>query len=258
MSKLINERCKGEYLPVDDFSEDVGKGISGIIAHIPVKIGNSDYVGAFRSDGVETNESRVYLSVNGVHRGHFVVQNVYRDGLKGIIDRLSSQYRLAVLSGDNESERIRLRSMFPANAELTFNQKPNDKLEYVKKLQEQGKKTLMVGDGLNDAGALLQSDIGIAVTEDIAHFTPSSDAILASASFTQLPEYLRFSRLSVKIVIASFVFAFLYNTVGLFFAVQGQLSPIIAAILMPASSITIVIITTLATQIIARKRGLLS
>jgi Cu+-exporting ATPase len=135
---------------------------------------------------------------------------------------------------------------------------PNDKLEYVKKLQEQGKKTIMVGDGLNDAGALLQSDIGIAVTEDIAHFTPSSDAILAGTSFTQLPEYLRFSRISVRIVIASFVFAFLYNTVGLFFAVQGQLSPIIAAVLMPASSITIVIITTLATQIIARRRGLLS
>ncbi|MHB1049834.1 MAG: heavy metal translocating P-type ATPase [Bacteroidota bacterium] len=258
LSKLINEYCRGEYIPVDDFSEVVGKGISGTVDRIKIKLGNSEYVGEFRSIRNETNESRVYVSVNGVHRGHFVVQNVYRDGLKGIIDQLSTQYRLAVLSGDNESERIRLQTIFPKNSELTFNQMPNDKLEYVKRLQEQGKKTLMVGDGLNDAGALLQSDIGIAVTEDIAHFTPSSDAILASASFTQLPEFLRFSRLSVKIVIASFVFAFLYNTVGLFFAVQGQLSPIIAAILMPASSITIVIITTLTTQILARRRGLLS
>lgn len=258
MSQLINDYCSGEYIPVDDFSESIGKGISGVVARTRVKIGSLEYIGAFRTDAAPANESRVHVSIDGVHRGYFAVRNVFRIGVKEMVERLSARFRLGVLSGDNESERVRLQSIFPRNAELIFNQLPNDKLEYVKALQSPGKKVLMVGDGLNDAGALLQSDVGIAVTDDVSHFTPSSDAILAGASFGQLPDYLRFSRLSIRIVLASFVFAFVYNCVGLYFAVQGLLSPIIAAILMPASSITIVMIATVTTQYMARRRGLLS
>ncbi len=116
----------------------------------------------------------------------------------------------------------------------------------------------MVGDGLNDAGALLQSDLGIAVTEKVSQFSPSSDAILSGASFRQLPVFVAFARTSMNIVIASFILAFMYNIVGIYFALQGLLTPIKAAILMPASSITIVLFTTVATQLYAKKKGLFS
>jgi Cu+-exporting ATPase len=196
--------------------------------------------------------------VNGVVKGYFSVKNMYRDGLQQFVSELEKKYRFAVVSGDNESERPRLQSMFPVGTDLRFNQTPSDKLEYVRSLQQLGKRVLMIGDGLNDAGALLQSNLGIAVTENIAHFSPASDAILGSGSFTRLSDFIRFSKYSMRIVISSFILAFMYNIVGIYFALQGALTPIMAAILMPASSITIVLFTTVTTNLLARKKGLLS
>ena len=116
----------------------------------------------------------------------------------------------------------------------------------------------MAGDGLNDAGALKQSNVGIAVTEDIGSFSPASDAIMDASRFQFLPKFLEFSRISIKIIFISFGISFLYNTIGLGFAVSGMLSPLIAAILMPLSSISVVLFATLSTNLIAKRKGLLS
>ena len=113
----------------------------------------------------------------------------------------------------------------------------------------------MIGDGLNDAGALKQSDAGISIAEDINTFTPASDGILDAGQFKRLAQFLTFSRLSIRIIIVSFLISFLYNIVGLFFAVQGTLSPLIAAILMPVSSLTVVLFTIGSTVFIGKKMG---
>ena len=141
---------------------------------------------------------------------------------------------------------------------MRFLQSPFDKLEYVKQLQEENEVVLMLGDGLNDAGALKSSDIGISVSEDINNFTPASDGILEASSFRLLGDFLRFSQISRKIIILSFIVSFLYNIIGFGFAVQGLLSPVVAAILMPLSSISVVVLTTFMTNYFARVRGLLS
>jgi len=111
---------------------------------------------------------------------------------------------------------------------------------------------------LNDAGALKQSDVGIAVTEDISSFSPACDAILDASNLKMLPKFLNYSRSAIKIIYISFVISFLYNLVGLSFAIQGMLSPLIAAVLMPLSSISVVMFATLSTNLLAKKRGLLS
>ena len=139
---------------------------------------------------------------------------------------------------------------------MKFKQTPFDKLNFIKHLQSKKKCVLMIGDGLNDAGALQQSDVGISISDNINTFSPASDAILKGRQFYKLPEFLSFAKISVRIIIISFVISFFYNLIGLSFAVQGTLSPLIAAILMPLSSISVIIFTTGFTTIWAKKKGL--
>ena len=112
---------------------------------------------------------------------------------------------------------------------------------------------MMVGDGLNDAGALAQSDVGIVISENINVFSPACDAILDATKFNQLYSFIKASKSAVKIIKWSFLLSFFYNVIGLYFAVTGQLAPVIAAILMPLSSISIVVFTTIATNILGKR-----
>lgn len=110
----------------------------------------------------------------------------------------------------------------------------------------------MVGDGLNDAGALQQSDVGLAVSDDINNFSPACDVLLQGEKLPLLPRYIRLAQDGQRIIKTSFGISLLYNVAGVSFAVTGQLSPVVAAILMPVSSITIVLFTTAATNFAAR------
>jgi Cu+-exporting ATPase len=165
---------------------------------------------------------------------------------------LQSGYDLHVLSGDQAHERKHLSPLFPTE-HLHFNQSPVQKLEYVESLQKQGKKVMMLGDGLNDAGALKHSDLGVSIAEDVYHFSPACDAILDARTFARLPQLLTFSKRSIQVVKASFVLSFLYNIVGLSYAITGIFTPLVCAILMPLSSITVVGFVTLATNLLAPK-----
>ena len=163
---------------------------------------------------------------------------------------------LHVLSGDNDAEKNNLQQIFGNDAPLHFNITPQQKLSYINSLQEQGRQVLMVGDGLNDAGALMQANVGIAVSDDAARFSPACDAIMDGAVIKKLSAFIQYARAGKHIVMGSFILSILYNIVGLSFAVQAKLSPIIAAILMPASTISIVLLVALLTSIVAKRKGL--
>ena len=140
-----------------------------------------------------------------------------------------------------------------AEADKIFNQKPENKLQFIdNKQQSNQEKIMMFGDGLNDAGALAQSNVGVAVSENINVFSPACDAIIDASVFTNIPLFLKLAKQAINVIKWSFGLSFIYNIIGLYFAVTGQLSPIIAAILMPLSSISIVVFVTLATNFISR------
>ncbi len=242
---------------VKDFKEIPAKGIEAVINGKHVKIGSRMFVNHVQEENKIDLSTRVFLSIDGNTRGYFAIKNSYRENLDEIIKKLKRDYNLYLLSGDNDSEKPELQKIFGENTIMKFRQTPQAKLDFVKSLQQNGKKVLMIGDGLNDAGALKQSDVGISISENANNFSPACDGILESKSFGKLDEFINFAKTSKRIIIASFIISFIYNLVGIYFAVQGTLSPVIAAILMPLSSISVVVFTTFTTNAFAKSKKLL-
>ncbi|HEX5025332.1 MAG TPA: HAD-IC family P-type ATPase, partial [Agriterribacter sp.] len=233
---------------VQSFKEYPGKGIEGFVGDQWIKMGSAQ-------DGLVMQKqtgTSVAVSFENKVAGTFRFSNHYRSHIPELLSQLKNSYRLSVISGDNAGEKERLEELLGNGATVLFHQKPADKLQYVQGLQKRGERVMMIGDGLNDAGALLQSDVGIAVSEQTNNFTPASDAIIAAGQLHALSRFIALARMNKKIVLASFIFSILYNVIGLYFAVQGNLLPVIAAILMPASSISIVLLSFGASQATAR------
>ncbi len=232
------------------FEEILGKGIQATINNNHIKLGSSSFL---EVNSNTTNETSIYIKINNQLKGCFRFKNSYRSGLGNVFSELSKQYKLVILSGDNDGEKSYLEKTLPANIEFYFNQKPEDKLQFIKELQSKGNKVMMVGDGLNDAGALAQSTIGIAISEDVNVFSPACDAILDAKLFHKFPEFLMLSKQTIGVIKASFIVSFCYNIIGMYFALTGQLTPVVAAILMPLSSISIVVFVTILTNWISKR-----
>ncbi len=255
LSQQIAAHLEGaDEKTVDDFIEYPGQGIKGWIDGQEIKIGSHDFVLPTEQPLSET--TTVHISINTTYLGYFQISNDYRPGLAEIINTLKTRFKIKLITGDGENEKANLLKYFSNEEDLRFRQMPADKLRFIKEQQTRKERVLMIGDGLNDAGALKQSDIGISISEDINTFSPASDAILDASQFHRLTDFIDFSKTSMRIIIASFGISFLYNFIGLAFAMSGTLSPLIAAILMPASSITVVVFTTGMTTLLAKRKGL--
>jgi Cu+-exporting ATPase len=196
------------------------------------------------------------VAIDGEHRGCYTLTNALRPQAGDLIRQLSANYELALLSGDNEKERQRFAGLYGPSGNVHFNQSPLHKLEFIRQLQAPGQTVMMVGDGLNDAGALKQSDVGVAVVESMGSFSPASDVIMSASMVPRLDAVLRFAKSSVRVVRISLLISILYNIVGLSFAARGLMSPVICAVLMPVSSVTVVAFACGLTTRLGRRIGL--
>jgi Cu+-exporting ATPase len=240
-------------LKIDDFEEITGKGIVAMIESKVIQIGSPLFLEVPVLEESQIEKTALHFKIEGVYYGKYTFKNQYRGGLEKLFFALSEKYQIKVLSGDNDGERANLEAILPKNTELIFNQKPEQKLEFIRLLQENGRNVMMVGDGLNDAGALAQSNIGISISENVNVFSPACDAILDASEFSRLDYFLQLSHKSIRIIKMSFVLSLLYNVVGLSFAITGNLQPLVAAIIMPLSTITIVSFVTLMSNFYAKK-----
>jgi Cu+-exporting ATPase len=262
LSRIIAESLStgnDSHLAVSEYREVAGKGLEARVGDAVIRMGSPSFVIKDQETaGHETKSgSHVYVSMDGQVFGNFTVRNDYRAGIREMAENLrGGGYALHLLSGDNDRERSNLREILGEDTPLHFRCDPQQKLDYVKDLQREGRRVTMLGDGLNDAGALRQSDVGVAVSDNANLFSPASDAILQGDSIHRFANLMRYARTAKPIVTASFVLSIVYNLVGLSFATQGLLSPMVAAILMPASSISIVLLVTLLTNLAARRCGL--
>jgi Cu+-exporting ATPase len=240
--------------PVQAFHEIPGQGLAGEVAGHQLRIGNANFVGA--TEVPMDHHAGLWISIDGMVLGYFSVKQAYRESLAEVIASLRNSFKMAVLSGDREGEAPRLRSLFGDQVPLWFNQTPEQKMLAIQELQSDQTRWMMIGDGLNDAGALAQSHVGVSVTDDLNRFSPACDAILDGSKLDRLQTFINYVTNGKHMVTLAFGISLIYNVIGLAYAVHGQLSPVIAAILMPLMSISIVSITTLSTTWLAYRSGL--
>jgi Cu+-exporting ATPase len=253
LSKIISQYLKEvETVSIDEYEEQAGKGVQAKSKGKVIRIGSRSWV---KADS-ELKRTSVYVSIDEQVVGHFVINATYRSGLKEFFNKLSRMVNLSILSGDNNGEEAVLKQLFPAFKMLKFNLKPQQKAKVVSQLQAT-EKVLMIGDGLNDSSAIQTGDLGIAITENLNGFYPGSDAVLLSESFDKLPAFITLARYSKKILKWGLVFSLSYNIVGVTLAVLGMLTPIIAAILMPLSSISVVLLDTALVRLKSKKLNLI-
>lgn len=242
-------------MSIFNYAEVLGKGLEAFCLGHHIKIGSASFLGIPKE---KSHGSQVYILIDEQLKGVFSLKQIWREGFSGVLNSLYRyKYKLHLLSGDNDQHEEELKKVFPGSSELLFNQSPNDKLYQIEKWQNQGHKICMLGDGLNDAGALRRADMGVAVSDDINNFSPGCDAILDGDSFNKLHVFFRFSQDAVKVIKMSFLISIVYNIIGVSFAVQGSMSPLFAAILMPISTVTIISFTSIMTRRYATKRGLI-
>jgi len=235
---------------VDELAEYVGRGVSGNVNGREIRIGSREFVGVH--DGDVHRSASVWMSVNGEVVGAIHVVPVVRSGVAGMIRRLKQATSVWLLSGDSDRDRGEFEQVFDTPA-MQFDQRPTDKVERVAAMRADGKRVLMVGDGLNDSGAMGAANVAIAITDDTATLVPACDVIMRGHQVANLDGLLRYAHATRNVILFNFIISVAYNALGLTLALAGILTPLATAILMPVSSLTVIGISVAGARWYARR-----
>lgn len=262
LSKIIARHITvGSQIP-SHIVEIPGKGIKATFDGAEVIVGSKSFVKGYSEDMLpefvtsDSAGSLVHVLINNRYKGAFLLDNKLRNGVSKALSELGENHDIYLISGDNEAEGKKLLDAYPNWNGMLFDQTPVQKLDFIDQLHQQKEHVVMIGDGLNDAGALKASDFGIAISDDMTSFSPACDAIAEASALKDLSTLVGFSRTAFKIILASFGISLLYNLTGLAFAITGNLSPLVAAIIMPLSSVSVMAFTNIATRIKANHLNL--
>jgi Cu+-exporting ATPase len=184
----------------------------------------------------------VGLAIENSLIGLFAVRDTLKPGAAAVMEQLQRQnLKTFLLTGDQALTAASIARETGIEAKNVFAEvRPEQKAEFVKQLQARGERVAFVGDGLNDAPALEQADLGIAVSQasDLARET--ADIILLKSEIAAVPEALGLARATLRTIKQNLFWAFFYNTLGVPLAALGFISPILCAVAMGASDLIVI------------------
>jgi Cu+-exporting ATPase len=218
--------------------EVAGRGLSGDIDGHHVALGSAAYISSEIGRPLAAIDRRTWAAVDGNLAGWIELDEHRRPGVAGAVQALNSRVNTVLLSGDQPNGSAAWQDLF--GSRVRFGMRPEDKLSEVRARQADGHRVLMVGDGLNDAGALHAADVGMAVSDDTACLVPACDGVLRGDRVVDLPAVLAYARRARRVIVLCFVVSLVYNAAGLALALAGLLTPLVTAIMMPVSSLTVV------------------
>ena len=223
---------------VANVREIAGLGVAAEIDGHQVALGSAAFIGRQIGRPLAARRHGTWAAVDGALAGWIEIDDRRRPGIDATVRALSNHVDTVLLSGDQVGEASAWASLF--GRRLRFGMSPEDKLAEVHERQARGQRVLMVGDGLNDAGALHAADVGMAVSDDTACLVPSCDAVVRGDHVVDLPAILAYARRARGVIVLCFAISIVYNVLGLSLALAGRLTPLATAILMPISSLTVV------------------
>ncbi|EKO9285174.1 copper-translocating P-type ATPase [Staphylococcus pseudintermedius] len=250
LSKALVDYYSDEAVhTVSQYETHAGSGISGVIDDNRVRIGSIRFV--TNNDLTQEQQDRIHslaeqgatvvgMTINETLIAIIGVRDEPKAEAKAVIETLNKNYDLVMLSGDSEQTAQAI------GRELGFTRviaevKPDEKSKVVTELQNEGKRVMMVGDGINDAPALMKSDIGVAMGSGSDIALESADIALVRNHLDGIAEALQLSRLTIKNIKQNLFFAFCYNLIGIPIAAAGFLAPWVAGTAMAFSSVSVVL-----------------
>jgi P-type E1-E2 ATPase len=225
------------------------KGIQGKFNDQTIKIGSAEFLekelkgnnnlGAAAVMDATANHSLVYLGIDGQLAAIFVFGDSVRpDALQTVQELNTRRLRLALVSGDGEHATRAIGNKIGIQRSLG-GLLPQDKSRFIFDLQQQGHRVAMVGDGINDAPALVQADLSISIHSGGQLSKEAADITLMRGEPSQILEFLNFAKQVNRKIYQNLAFTFLYNAVSIPLAMSGLLNPLIAVSAMLLSSLSV-------------------
>ena len=251
IGRSIVEAARGlKIFTVSDFKAVPGRGVKGVVDGKTIIIGSMTFmpeegcIGLSHSDAVrfeEAGDTVVYAAWDKKVRAAFVISDMIREeAIEAVKDIREMDLDISMISGDNRTTTSSIASKAGISNALS-EASPVRKKEIIEKMQRNGQKVMMVGDGINDAPALTESSVGIAMGRGTDIAMESADAVLVRNDLRLIPYFIRISRRAYSVIKQNIFWAFFYNIISIPLAVAGILHPIIAAGAMAASSLLVVI-----------------
>ncbi len=246
-----------KYTQPDDFKNLSGKGVMAKVQDKNVLVGKCEFLNEMGVDTAKLTEkaenfmlcgkSVVFVAVNGVCSGLFAISDTLKENSVKAIESLKKQgIKTVILSGDNRLAAKHIANKVLAD-EVYSEVLPNEKAEIIKKIRQKYGAVLMVGDGINDAVALSEADVGCAVGNGSDIAIESADLVLMKSDISDVPKAVNLSRLTIRNIKQNLFWAFCYNAVcipvaaGVLYAFGGPLlSPMLGGFAMSLSSVFVV------------------